>query len=95
LQVTASMLVDGPLSAKACVAALVRSGFTIVSVNGATVLERGGRVVLVPGVRLLQPEVVRVIARAAGVTMAELDAALQAVRRASVDHEDREVESRS
>jgi predicted RNA binding protein YcfA (HicA-like mRNA interferase family) len=85
----------GPISAKDCVRALVRAGFVVTGARGATILlERRGRVVLVPGARVLQPEVITVIARAAGLSQAELDASVGAVRRDTLPDEDREIESR-
>jgi hypothetical protein len=73
-------MVDG----EACVAALLEAGFHVHHrANGLALLKRSGKVVLVPAVDFVTPQMFDSIARSAGLTTEELERHLPRAPRAS------------
>ena len=62
------------IDAEACVTALLRAGFHVHHrAHGLALLKRGGRVVLVPAVEIVTPQMFEAIARSAGLSRDELE----------------------
>jgi hypothetical protein len=62
------------ISGEACAAGLLRAGFRIHRrSSGVSVLKREARLVMIPDVEALSPDMVDAIVRSAGMTLGELD----------------------
>lgn len=76
--------VRGNVDGEACVTALLRAGFHVHHrAHGLALLKRDARIVLVPSVDIVTPQMFEAIARSAGLTRDELEAHLPRARRSS------------
>jgi hypothetical protein len=72
------------IDAEACVTALLRAGFHVHHrANGLALLKRAGKVVLVPNVEIVTPQMFEAIARSAGLSHEELEGHLPRAPKAS------------